>query len=70
MAKTEKKAAKEMTGFKMDIDRLNKARYVAWYERTSLTALITEDLNKRVDGWEKKNGEITEAMIKKMEESK
>lgn len=59
-----------MTAFKMEESDLQKAKYVAWFERTTLTGIITDDLKKRITKFEKENGEITPVMIKKMEESK
>ena len=61
---------KKLVPFKMDEDQLKKAKYLAWYERTTLTGVITEDLTKRINKFEKEHGEITAAMIKKMEDTK
>lgn len=62
--------AKALSNFKMEESELQKAKYVAWFERASLTGMITEDLKKRIAKFEKDNGAITAAMLKKMEDSK
>lgn len=59
-----------MTAFKMDEAQLLKAKYVAWHERVTLTGMIVNDLEKRIAKFERDNGSITPAMIKKMGESK
>lgn len=67
---TESKKARVMTAFKMDEAQLLKAKYVAWHERVTLTGMIVNDLEKRITKFEKDNGGITPAMVKKMEDSK
>ena len=54
----------------MDEEQLNKLKYVAWFDRTTVTSIITEDAARRILRFEKENGSITAAMIKKMEDSK
>lgn len=68
----DKKTSKpKLATFKTEDELYQKAMYVAWWEdRTSLTKFLTDYMKKRVDKFEKENGPITPAMIKKMEESK
>lgn len=77
MAKTEKEIPSAERGLKdgerrftiiAPNDTINKVKYIAWHDRMKFekTAFV-DALNSYVAAWEKKNGAITPALIKKME---
>mgnify|MGYP003575217411 CR=1 FL=1 len=49
---------------------INKMKYIAWNDRKALKKAMSEALEDYISKWEKKNGAITPALIRKMEESK
>ncbi len=56
---------KTFTGFKIPNEVLAKAKYIAWFERETLTAKIVDYLDSEILKFEKKNGAITDEQIKK-----
>lgn len=55
---------KTFTGFKIPNDVLEKAKYIAWFQRKALTSKIVDFLKVDIASFEKKNGSITPAQIK------
>jgi len=53
------------TGIRIPDDTLGKAKYIAWFERETLTARLVELIDVDIAKWEKKNGAITPEMIAK-----
>lgn len=56
---------KTPTGIRFPEETLNKLKYIAWYERTTLTDRIIGIADEDINKWEKKNGAITPDQIKK-----
>jgi len=61
---------KKQVPLKIEEATFDKLKYVAWFDRTTVTAMLTEDANKRIAKFEKEHGSITPAMLKKMEDAK
>lgn len=51
-------------------EAINKMKYIAWFDRKKDKGVYSEALEDYIGRWEKKNGSISPALIKKMEDSK
>lgn len=58
------------TGIRIPDDTLSKAKYIAWFERETLTDRLVNLLDADIVKWEKKSGTITPEMIAKSEKKK
>lgn len=50
---------------RMPEDVLSKVKYIAWHDRETNTAVFIAACEALIKTWEKKNGGITDDMIKK-----
>lgn len=57
-------AAKQLN-FRIEEDILNKLKYIAWFDRDTITDTYINAVSEKIDKWEKKNGKITDEMIEK-----
>lgn len=60
-------ASQPITGFRIPEEMLGKAKYIAWFERETLTARVLALLEADIAKWEKKNGAITPELVAKAE---
>jgi len=58
------------TGIRIPDDTLSKTKYIAWFERETLTDRLVNLLDADIARWEKKNSPITPEMIAKSEKKK
>jgi hypothetical protein len=59
-------SAKTFTGFKIQNEVLEKAKYIAWFERKTLTSKVEEFLENDISKFEKKNGLIAKDQLKQI----
>lgn len=58
-------ATSKIIGFRIPDDIQGKAKYIAWFERQTLTDRVIELISSDIKKWENENGQITPDMIAK-----
>lgn len=53
----------KQTGIRFPSDEHMKAKYIAWFDRTTVTDIVVDLVAQKIKDWEKKNGKITSAQI-------
>ena len=55
--------ATKQTGIRFEEESLLKLKYIAWFDRTTVTDIIATETDAKIKDWEKTNGAITPKQI-------
>lgn len=57
--------ALKQLNFRVEEELVGKLKYIAWFDRESITDVYVKSTTEYIGRWEKKNGPITDELLKK-----